>query len=152
VAADAPAHLGPGQVGIGGQTAADLLTVDDRQACVSEDDGLQQSVSAVGSPAIMTGHRALAAGTRPPPTRAPPRRRHIVDNHPATDDAHTTIDNPPEVVPSSWQPGGPISVANDILDRAATQLIGVLPWSSHDAVSLLLILEGQGIGTASDPT
>jgi len=29
-AADAPAQLGPGQVGIGGQAAADLLTVDDR--------------------------------------------------------------------------------------------------------------------------
>ncbi len=28
--------------------------------------------------------------------------------------ARTTTGNPPEVVPSSWPPGGPISVANDI--------------------------------------
>jgi len=43
----------------------------------------------------------------------PPRRRHVVDNHHAAHDAHATTGNPPEVVPSSWQPPGPISVAND---------------------------------------
>jgi DNA replication protein DnaC len=48
-----------------------------------------------------------------PARNRPPRRRHVVDNHHAAHDARTTTGNPPEVVPSTWQPPGPISVAND---------------------------------------
>jgi hypothetical protein len=44
VPADPAAQLSPGQVGLSGQAAADLLAIDDVQARVGDDGRLQQSV------------------------------------------------------------------------------------------------------------
>ena len=52
--------------------------------------------------------------------------KHDVDSHHHADDAHTATGTTRKVVPTSWQPPGPINVASDTVGSAAREQRGIM--------------------------